>query len=67
MHTGIRWRILPHEFSHREVVYQQCRHWLAAWRFETSQEDLRLLLRLTATRQGSPTNDGIPCVPQEFR
>jgi transposase len=52
---GIAWRMVPHDFPRWELVYQQYRRWLAAGCFEAIVEDLRVLLRLTATRRGQPT------------
>jgi transposase len=53
--TGAHWRMLPHDLPPWPVVYQQTRRWLAAGCFETLVEDLRVLVRLTATRRGQPT------------
>jgi transposase len=53
--TGAQWRMLPHDFPRWEAVYQQTQRWLGAGCFEAMAQDLRLLLRLAAGRQGQPS------------
>jgi transposase len=53
--TGNQWRMMPHDLPPWYVVYQQMRRWMAAQCFETMEEDLRLLLREFAGRNGQPS------------
>jgi len=53
--TGCQWRMLPNDLPPWYVVYQQMRRWMAARCFEVMVEDLRILLREFAGRQGQPT------------
>jgi len=53
--TGASWRMLPHDLPPWEVVYQQGQRWLKAGVFESIVDDLRVLLRLTEGRSGTPS------------
>src|SRR5215475_11195168 len=53
--AGAPWRLLPTNFPPWPTVYQQARRWLAAGCFEALVDDLRLLLRLGAQRNGQPS------------
>lgn len=53
--TGSQWRYLPNDLPPWNVVYQQTQRWIRARCFETMVEDLRMLLREFAGRQGQPT------------
>lgn len=53
--TGASWRMLPHDLPPWEVVYQQGQRWLKAGVFESMVDDLRVLLRLTEGRSGTPS------------
>ncbi len=53
--TGAQWRMLPHDFPRWEAVYQQTQRWLRAGCFKAMADDLRLLLRLAAGREGQPS------------
>jgi transposase len=53
--TGSQWRYMPNDLPPWTVVYQQTQRWIRARCFETMVEDLRLLLREFAGRQGQPT------------
>jgi transposase len=53
--TGAQWRMLPHDFPRWDAVYQQTQRWLRAGCFEAMAQDLRLLLRLAAGRNGQPS------------
>src|SRR5580658_6213032 len=53
--TGSQWRFLPNDLPPWEAVYQQMRRWIDARCFEIIVEDLRILLREFAGRQGQPT------------
>jgi transposase len=53
--AGAPWRMLPHDFPPRWVVYQQSMRWLRAGVFEAVVHDLRLLLREAAGRGRRPT------------
>ena len=53
--TGSQWRFMPNDLPPWEVVYQQMRRWIDARCFEIMVEDLRILLRELAGRNGQPT------------
>ena len=53
--SGIQWRMLPHDFPPREMVYQQSRRWLAAGVFDRLMGDLRDLLRQAHDKKPDPT------------
>jgi transposase len=53
--TGSQWRFMPIDLPPWEVVYQQMRRWIDARCFETMVDDLRILLREFAGRNGQPT------------
>ncbi len=53
--TGASWRMLPHDLPPWEVVYQQGQRWLKAGVFQSIVDDLRVLLRLTEGRSGTPS------------
>lgn len=53
--TGSQWRFLPNDLPPWTVVYQQMRRWIDARCFEIMVEDLRILLREFAGRNGQPT------------
>jgi transposase len=53
--TGSQWRFLPNDLPPWEAVYQQMRRWIDARCFEIMVEDLRILLREFAERNGQPT------------
>lgn len=55
VHTGMQWRMMPHDLPPWYDVYQQARRWLAAGCFETIVQDLRLLLREAKGRNRQPT------------
>jgi transposase len=48
-------RMLPHDLQPRAAVYQQTQRWFRAGCFEAMSHDLRLLLRLAAVREATPT------------
>ena len=48
--------MMPHDLPPWYVVYQQMRWWMAAQCFGTMGEDLRLLLREFAVRNGQPSS-----------
>jgi transposase len=47
--------MLPHDLQPRAAVYQQTQRWFRAGCFEAMSHDLRLLLRLAAVREATPT------------
>jgi transposase len=53
--TGSQWRFMPNDLPPWEMVYQQMRRWIDARCFEIMVEDLRILLRELAGRNGQPT------------
>jgi transposase len=53
--TGSQWRFLPNDLPPWAAVYQQMRRWMDAQCFEIMVEDLRILLREFAGRNGQPT------------
>jgi transposase len=53
--TGCQWRMLPHDFPPWEAVYQQGRRWMQAGVFETLAHDLRIIMRVLADRDESPS------------
>ena len=53
--TGSPWRLMPHDLPPWHAVYQQTRRWVRAGCFETLAEDLRVLLRLCASRDAAPS------------
>jgi transposase len=55
VHTGMQWRMMPHDLPPWYDVYQQARRWLAAGCFENIVHDLRLLLREAQGRHRQPT------------
>src|SRR5215469_16958054 len=55
VHTGMQWRMMPHDLPPWYVVYQQARRWMAAQCFENIVQDLRMLLREAKGRNRQPT------------
>lgn len=53
--AGCPWRMMPHDLPPWHAVQQQTARWVGAGCFETMAEDLRLLLRLAAGRNGAPS------------
>ena len=53
--TGGHWRMLPNDLPPRYAVYRQMRRWIDAGCLEAMVEDLRILLREFAGREGQPT------------
>ena len=54
VHTGMQWRMMPHDLPPWYDVYQQARRWLAAGCFENIVHDLRLVLREAKGRNRQP-------------
>jgi len=53
--AGCPWRMMPNDLPPWHAVQQQTQRWLRAGCFEAMAEDLRLLLRLMAGREGMPS------------
>ena len=53
--SGAHWRMLPHDLPPWAAVYQQTQRWFKAGCFEAMSHDLRVLLRLAAGREATPT------------
>ena len=53
--AGCPWRMMPNDLPPWTVVQQQTQRWLQAGCFEAMAHDLRLLLRLAAQREGTPS------------
>lgn len=53
--AGTPWRMMPNDLPPWTVVYQQTQRWLKAGVFEALVHDLRVLLRLEAGRQETPS------------
>jgi transposase len=53
--AGCPWRMMPNDLAPWTVVQQQTQRWLRAECFEAMAHDLRLLLRLAAQREGTPS------------
>jgi transposase len=53
--SGAHWRMLPHDLLAWAAVYQQTQGWFKAGCFEAMTHDLRMLLRLAAGREATPT------------
>ena len=53
--TGAHWRMMPHDLPAWPAVYQQMRRWLAAGVFEAIVQDLRVVLRVAAGREPTPS------------
>ena len=53
--TGCQWRYLPNDFPPWSAVYQQARRWMQAGVFETLAHDLRIIMRVLADRDESPS------------
>jgi transposase len=53
--AGCPWRMLPNDLPPWPAVQQQTQRWLRAGSFEAMAHDLRLLLRLGAQRDGTPS------------
>jgi transposase len=53
--SGCPWRMLPNDLPPWTAVQQQTQRWLKAGCFEAMAHDLRLLLRLVAQREGTPS------------
>jgi transposase len=53
--AGAPWRMIPHDLPPWHAVYDQTRRWIQAGCFEAIAHDLRVLLRLEAGRDPSPT------------
>lgn len=52
--AGAAWRMMPNDLPPREAVYQQTQRWLKAGVLEALVHDLRVLLRLSASRRAQP-------------
>jgi transposase len=53
--SGASWRMLPHDLPPWHTVYQQTQRWFKAGCFEAIAHDLRMLLRMTADREPTPS------------
>jgi transposase len=53
--SGAHWRMMPNDFPSWPAVYQQTQRWFRAGCFEAIAHDLRMLLRLGAEREPTPT------------
>lgn len=53
--AGCPWRMMPNDLPPWTAVQQQTQRWLVAGCFEAMAHDLRLLLRLAAQREGTPS------------
>ena len=53
--TGCQWRYLPNDFPPWSAVYQQARRWMQAGVFEALAHDLRIIMRVLADRDESPS------------
>lgn len=53
--AGCPWRMMLHDLPLWTAVQQQTQRWLQAGCFEAMAHDLRLLLRLGAQREGTPS------------
>jgi transposase len=53
--AGCPWRMMPNDLPPWTAVQQQTQRWLQAGCFEAIAHDLRLLLRLGAQREGTPS------------
>ena len=53
--TGCQWRFLPNDFPPWTAVYQQARRWMQAGGFKTLTHDLRIIMRVLADRDESPS------------
>lgn len=53
--AGCPWRMMPNDLPPWTAVQQQTQRWLKAGCFEAMAHDLRLLLRLAAQREGTPS------------
>ena len=53
--AGCPWWMMPNDLPPGTVVQQQTQRWLEAGCFEAMAHDLRLLLRLVAKREGTPS------------
>ena len=54
VHTGIQWRMMPHDLPPWHAVYQQTQRWLKAGVFEDMVHDLRMLMREIDDRMQQP-------------
>jgi transposase len=52
--AGCPWRMIPNDLPPWRIVYEQARRWSKAGCFEALAQDLGILLRLLAGRQGQP-------------
>lgn len=53
--SGASWRMMPHDFPPWFTVYQQTQRWFNAGCFEAIAHDLRMLLRMAADREPTPS------------
>lgn len=53
--NGAVWRLMPHDVPPWDTVYQQAQRWFKAGCFETIAHDLRMLLRMAADREPTPS------------
>ena len=53
--AGCPWRMMPNDLPAWTAVQQQTQRWLQAGCFEAMAHDLRLLLRITVQREGTPS------------
>ena len=53
--AGAPWRMIPNDFPHWHVVYQQAQRWIKAGCFEAMVHDLRAILRLAQGRAEQPS------------
>ena len=54
VHTGVQWRMVPHDLPPWRAVYQQTQRWLKAGVFEDMVHDLRMLMREIDHRMQQP-------------
>lgn len=53
--SGASWRMMPHDFPPWYTIYQQTQRWFKAGCFEAIAHDLRMLLRMAADREPTPS------------
>ena len=53
--AGCPWRMIPNDLPPWHTVYQQGQRWIKAGCFEAMAQDLRVLLRVIAGREGEPS------------
>jgi transposase len=54
VHTGMQWRMMPHNLPPCHAVYQQTQRWLKSGVFEDLVHDLRMLMREIDDRMQRP-------------